>query len=58
LVVRVTGAKKANIPVPFTSPAYKNIRVTVRDSNGDGVPDQVVVTAMKGKKTVTAVISV
>jgi hypothetical protein len=59
LVVRVffadTGAKEGEFAVPFQKPAFKNIQVSVRASNGDGAPDQVVVTARKGKKTVTAV---
>jgi predicted outer membrane repeat protein len=38
---------------PFQGPRYRKIRVSVRDSNGDGVPDQVVLTATKGKRTVT-----
>jgi hypothetical protein len=29
--------------------------VTVRDSNGDGVPDQVVVTAIKGRRKVATI---
>jgi hypothetical protein len=48
-----TGALKSRNPSPLQSPAFKNITVSVRDSNGDGVPDQVVVAARKGKKTVT-----
>ena len=50
-----TGAKEGEFAVPFQKPAFKNIQVSVRDTNGDGVPDQVVVTATKGKKTVTQV---
>jgi hypothetical protein len=50
-----TGALKREFASPFQKPAYKNVQVTVRDSNGDGIPDQVVVTAKKGKKTVTQV---
>jgi hypothetical protein len=48
-----TGAKKGEFTSPFQKPGFKNIQVSVRDSNGDGVPDQIVVTARKGKKTVT-----
>jgi hypothetical protein len=48
-----TGAKKGEFPSPFQKPGFKNIQVSVRDSSGGGVPDQVVVTAHKGKKTVT-----
>jgi hypothetical protein len=51
-----TGALKEELPSPFQKPAFKNIRVSVRDSNGDGVPDQVVLTAKKGKRTVTAIV--
>jgi hypothetical protein len=50
-----TGAMKSEFASPFQMPAFKNIQVSMRDSNGDGVPDQVVVTAKKGKKTVTHV---
>jgi hypothetical protein len=50
-----TGAKKSEIPSPFQASAFKGIRVSVRDSNGDGAADQVVLTARKGKKPVTAV---
>jgi hypothetical protein len=49
-----TGATERQFTSPFQKPAFKNIRVSVSDSNGDGVPDLVVVTAKKGKKTVTA----
>jgi hypothetical protein len=49
-----TGAPKGQFFSPFQKPAFRNIQVSVRDSNGDGVPDQVVLTARKGKKTVTA----
>jgi hypothetical protein len=49
-----TGAKKTQFLLPFQKPQYRNIQVTVRDSNADGVPDEVVVTARKGRKTVTA----
>jgi hypothetical protein len=49
-----TGALKGQFVSPFQGPAYKAIRVSVRDRNGDGVPDQVVVTARKGKRAVTA----
>jgi hypothetical protein len=38
---------------PLQPPAFKNIQVSVHASNGDGVPDQVVLTARKRKKTVT-----
>jgi hypothetical protein len=48
------GAKKSEITAPFQRPSSKNITVSVRDSYGDGVPDQIVLTARKGKKTVTA----
>jgi hypothetical protein len=50
-----TGALDRVFPSPFQKPAFKNIQVSVRASNGDGVPDEVVLTARKGKKTVTQV---
>jgi hypothetical protein len=54
LVVRVffadTGAKKSEFASPFQKPAFKNIQVSIHDG-------QVVVTAKKGKKTVTATFS-
>jgi hypothetical protein len=50
-----TGAEKERLPSPFQRPAFRNIQVSVRDSNSDGVPDQVVVTARRGRRTVTAV---
>jgi hypothetical protein len=50
-----TGAKKREFPSPFQKPGFQNIRVGVRAGTGGGVPDQVVVTARKGKRTVTAV---
>jgi hypothetical protein len=49
-----TGAKKSEFASPFQPPGFKNIQVSVRDSNGDGVPDLVIVTARKGKRVVTA----
>jgi hypothetical protein len=48
-----TGALKGSLPSPFRKPAFKNIHVSVVDGNGDGVPDEVILTARKGKKTVT-----
>jgi hypothetical protein len=52
-----TGAKKSQFASPFQQPAFRNIQVSVRDSDGDGVADQVVVTARKGTKTVTRTFS-
>ncbi len=49
-----TGALKKEFPSPFQKPAFKHIQVTTIDSNGDGVDDEVVVTAKKGKRKVTA----
>jgi hypothetical protein len=49
-----TGAMKSEFASPFQPPGFKNIQVSVRDSNGDGVPDLVVVTARKSKRIVTA----
>jgi hypothetical protein len=39
---------------PFQAPRFKNIRVSVVDANGDGVADEVVVTARKGRRHFTA----
>jgi hypothetical protein len=50
-----TGALDRVFPSPFQMPAFKNIQVSVRGSNGGGVPDEVVLTARKGKMTVTEV---
>jgi hypothetical protein len=50
-----TGAPERQFISPFQKPAFKGISVTVRDSNGDGLADQVVLTARKGRKTVTRV---
>jgi hypothetical protein len=50
------GAKKTVLPSPFQKPAYKKISVGVKDTNGDGVADAVVVTAVKGTKPVTEVL--
>jgi hypothetical protein len=43
-----TGVLKSRLVCPFQKPAFRNIQVSVLDSNGDGVPDEVVVTAKKG----------
>jgi hypothetical protein len=42
-----TGAKKEEFPSPFQKPAYRNIQVAV------GASDQIILTARKGKRTVT-----
>jgi hypothetical protein len=49
-----TGALESKFVSPFPRPRYKAIRVRVRASNDDGVPDQVVRTARKGKRAVPA----
>jgi sugar lactone lactonase YvrE len=48
-----TRAVEGTYVCPFQGPPYTNIQVSVRDTNGDGVPDQAVVTAHKGKKKLT-----
>jgi hypothetical protein len=48
-----TGALKEEFRSPFQKPAFRNIRAALRDSNFDGTPDEVVVTARKGKRPVT-----
>jgi hypothetical protein len=45
-----TGAEKETFTSPYQKPVYQGIQVSVRDSNGDGVADQVVLTARKGKR--------
>jgi hypothetical protein len=49
-----TGALKESFLSPFQKGPFKDIMVTVQDSNGGGIPDLVVVTARKGKRIVTA----
>jgi hypothetical protein len=65
LFVRVsfadTGVLRTQIRSPFQQPAFRRILVTVFDSNGDGVADTVLVTALKagpGKKRVKRILSV
>ena len=48
-----TGALKNELPSPFQKPAFRNIRVSVLDSSGDGAPDQVVITVRKGRRNVS-----
>jgi hypothetical protein len=48
-----TMTQKRQFLSPFQKPSFANIQAKVRDSNGDGVPDEIVLTARKGKKTVT-----
>jgi hypothetical protein len=50
-----TRAEKEEFFSPYQKPAFTNIKVSVRDSNGDGIPDQVVVTAKKGKRKVMTI---
>jgi hypothetical protein len=52
------GQMLSKFRCPFQKPMYKNIQVTVRDTAGDGMREEVVVTAQKGKKTVMAVFPV
>jgi hypothetical protein len=47
------GTKKSQMLSPFQQPVFKSIQVRVVDSNDHGIPDQVVLTARKGKRTVT-----
>jgi len=46
-----TGAVKVEFTSPFQKSAYRAIRILVLDSDGDGVPTQVVLLGRKGKKT-------
>jgi len=54
-----TGEIKAEFSSPFNKPAYRGIAALALDTNGDGTPDAVQVTAVKAgprKKTVRSVI--
>jgi hypothetical protein len=51
-----TGEEKETFAAPYQKPAYQGIQVHVRDSNGDGVAGQVMLTAIRGKKKVTAIV--
>jgi hypothetical protein len=57
LLVRVfyadNGAEKGEFWSPYQKPGCTNIQVGVLDSNGDGIPDQVVLTAKRGKRKVS-----
>jgi Tol biopolymer transport system component len=53
-VYSLTGVLLRTFASPFQKPAYKAITVSVLDTTGDGVPDEVVVTARKGKRRVRA----
>jgi Ca2+-binding RTX toxin-like protein len=59
LMIRVffsdTGELKAQFRCPFQRPAFRRIQTSPRDTNNDGVPDQIVVTARKGRRTRTYV---
>jgi Tol biopolymer transport system component len=49
-----TGEEKETFAAPFQGPAFRKVQMHVRDTNGDGTPDQVVFTAVRRKKKVTA----
>jgi hypothetical protein len=49
-----TGAVKQQFLSPYQGPKYRGVRVSVKDSNGDGVADTVVVSATRKGKTVTS----
>jgi hypothetical protein len=51
------GAMKREFLSPFQKPVFKDIQVSVRDGNGEGVPNEVVLTARKGRKTLTQIFS-
>jgi hypothetical protein len=48
-----TGAVKRRFLAPFRQPRFRAIQVGVRDSDGDGLADEVVVTARRGRWTVS-----
>jgi hypothetical protein len=49
----VTGVLETSFLSPFQSPKWSRIQMRTSDNNHDGVPDTVVLTARKGKHTVT-----
>jgi hypothetical protein len=53
-VLRGHGEPKGAFASPFQKPGSRNSQVYVCDGNGDGVPDQVGFTAVRGKRKVTA----
>ncbi len=55
-VVFADTGQAEQIASPFQAARYQNVGVGTRDPNGDGVPDEVVFTATKGKRTVTAAV--
>jgi hypothetical protein len=58
LLVRVsfadTGAVKQEFLSPYQSPKYRGVRVSVKDGNGDGIADTVVVSASRKGRTVSS----
>src|SRR5262249_28061543 len=58
LMVRViyadTGEVKREVASPFQPPTFKNVQASVRDRDGDGVNDVIVLMARKGRRAVTA----
>jgi Tol biopolymer transport system component len=53
---QATGALRKRLVVPFQGPGFRSFAVNLRDPDGDGIPDEVVVTAKKGRRTVRAVL--
>jgi hypothetical protein len=56
LFIHVTasdGSAPRDVLSPFQRPQFKNIQVSIRTASG--APDQIVVTARKGKKTLSRV---
>ena len=53
-----TGAVQSEFRSPFQKGAFRAIAVSVFDSDGDGVADTVRLTARKGKKTLTRLLTV
>jgi hypothetical protein len=47
------GRAAADIRSPFQSPAFRGIKVAVKDANGDGSDDSILLTGKKGKKKLT-----
>jgi hypothetical protein len=51
-----TGAVKAMFVSPFQQPRFKHIAVSVARDHGDGIPQALVVTAVRKGKTYTAIL--
>jgi hypothetical protein len=53
-----TGAVQSEVLSPFQKSAFRRIVAAAFDSNGDGVADSVLLSAKRGKKTLTRLLTV